>query len=133
VLGLGFGLPGISAIQHFAEHGTVWTLMGFPTYGEGPFENVGIETTTPLLVGFLVVCALEVVVSVLLWAGRRSGAVLSLVLLPVEMIFWIGFALPFGPVLGLLRTVPVVVALREGKDAGWSRLSESNRRPIHYE
>jgi hypothetical protein len=31
VLGFGFGLPGVAAIQHFAEDGEVWTFMGFPT------------------------------------------------------------------------------------------------------
>ena len=45
------------------------------------------------------------------------------------MAFWIGFALPFGPVLGLARTALV---LAESSRLS-SRLSESNRRPIHNE
>jgi hypothetical protein len=32
-VGLGFGLPCVFAIWHFANHGDVWTLMGLPTYG----------------------------------------------------------------------------------------------------
>ncbi len=37
----------------------------------------------------------------MVWRGR--GRILSLALLPVELVFWIGFALPFGPGLGLGR------------------------------
>ena len=99
--GLGFGLPCIYAIWYLADRGDVWTFLGFPTYGGGPFEDVGIETTVPLLVVFLLVCAAELVTGWLLWHRRRGGAVLALALLPVEFAFWIGFALPLGPVLGL--------------------------------
>jgi hypothetical protein len=31
------------------------------------------------------------------------------VLLPVELVFWIGFRLPFGPPLGAARTALVIV------------------------
>jgi hypothetical protein len=109
--GLGFGLPCVYAIGYFARRGEVWTFLGFPTYGDGPFARIGIETSVPLLVGFLVVCVAELVVGVLLWQGLTVGAWAALVLLPVELVFWAGFALPFGFVLGLARTALVVVAL----------------------
>jgi len=108
--GLGFGLPCIYAIWYLADRGDVWTFLGFPTYGGGPFEDVGIEITVPLLVVFLLVSAAELVTGWLLWHRRRAGAVLALALLPVEFAFWIGFALPLGPVLGLARTVLVLLA-----------------------
>lgn len=114
-LGLGFGIPGIVGVGHFAETGEIWTFMGFPTYGNGPFERIGLHTSVPLLVAFVVVCAAEVVIGALLLAGQRSGAWLALGLLPLELVFWIGFALPFGPVLGLVRTVLVVLALTSGR------------------
>ncbi|MER3556421.1 MAG: hypothetical protein C4331_19340 [Meiothermus sp.] len=53
--------------------------MGFPAYGRGPFEGVGIPTTLPLLVAFFLVCVLEAVAGFLLWGGYKSGAVLALV------------------------------------------------------
>src|SRR5829696_2299529 len=87
--------------------GEVWTFLGFPTYGGGPFERIGIRTTVPLLVAFLGLCGLEVVTGWLLWRGRRAGAVLAVALLPIELAFWIGFALPFGPPLGLARAILV--------------------------
>ena len=53
----------------------------------------------------------EVVVGVLLWGGSTIAPWLAFALLPVELLFWIGFALPFGPLLGLARTVLVVAIL----------------------
>jgi hypothetical protein len=74
----------------------------------GPFEGIGIRTTVPLLVAFLVFCALEVVTGGLLWHGLRAGARLVVALLPFELAFWIGFALPLGPPLGLGRAILVI-------------------------
>ena len=108
VLGLGFGLPCAYGIRYLSMTGEVWTFLGFPTYGGGPFERIGIRTTIPLLVAFLVVCALEVVTGGLLWRGQRAGARLAVALLPFELTFWIGFALPFGPPLGLARALLVI-------------------------
>ncbi len=110
VLGLGFGLPCVFAIRHFARTGQVWTFMGFPTYGHGPFERIGIETSVALLVGFLTVCVAEVALAVMLWAGTPYAPALSHALLPFELVFWIGFALPLGPLLGLARTVLLLLA-----------------------
>lgn len=110
LLGLGFGLPGIVGALHYARTGEVWTFLGFPTYGEGPFERFGIHTGVPLLLGFVVVCVLEVVVGVLLIAGFGAAPVISYVLLPFELAFWIGFALPAGPPLGIARTVLLLLA-----------------------
>ena len=109
VLGLGFGIPGVLGIRHFVQTGEVWTFMGFPTYGNGPFERIGLQTSVPLLLGFVVVCLAEVAVGVLLWADAPNAATLSYVLLPFELAFWIGFALPFGPILGIARTVLLIV------------------------
>ena len=62
----------------------------------------------------MAVCAAEVVVGVLLWSGATAAPWLALALLPVELVFWIGFALPVGPLLGLARTVLVITALVSG-------------------
>jgi hypothetical protein len=48
--GLGFGIPAAIGLVYFAEHRTVWTFLGFPTYGGGPFENWSLPTSIPLLV-----------------------------------------------------------------------------------
>jgi hypothetical protein len=103
--GLGFGLPAVYGAVHFARTGEVWQFMGFPAYGHGPFERIGIPTTVPLLAGFAAVCGAEVVAGSLLWRGHRSGRKLALALLPFEIAYWAGFALPLGPVLGAGRTI----------------------------
>jgi hypothetical protein len=112
VLGLGFGLPCVYAIWYFAHH-QIWTLLEFPTYGGGPFDDIRIKTSVPLLVAFLLVCMAEVVLGWMLWRDKRAGLVFALLLLPIEFVFWWGFALPFGLVLGLPRTALVLMA--------WSR------------
>lgn len=110
LLGLGFGIPGVLGARHLAREGEVWTFMGFPTYGGGPFERLGLVTTVPLIVAFVVVCAAEVAVGVLMCAGAPHAALLSWLLLPAELAFWIGFALPLGPVVGVARAVLVLLA-----------------------
>lgn len=110
VSGLGFGLPGVYATWHLASHGTIATFLGFPTYGKGTFERVGIQTSVPLLIGFVLVCALECVAGWLLWGGHRAGAILALVLLPFELVFWVGFSLPYGPVLATVRTALILIS-----------------------
>jgi TRAP-type C4-dicarboxylate transport system permease small subunit len=85
--------------------------MGFPTYGNGPFTQAGIPTTVLLLVAFLAVCVGEPVMGWLLWQTRRSGTVLACALLPFELAFWVGFALPSGFVLGAARSVLVILGL----------------------
>jgi hypothetical protein len=108
ITGLGFGGCGIYGIVHLAQHGTIARVMGFSTYGEGPFERIGIKTTVPLMSAFVAVCAAECVVGALLWRDRRQGEVLGLALLPVESVFWIGFALPIPPALAAIRTVSIL-------------------------
>ena len=64
----------------------------------------------PLVVSFLLVCAAELVVGSMLWRNRRAGLVCALTLLPIEVVFWVGFLLPFGPLFGLARTALVLMA-----------------------
>ncbi|MGL6278754.1 MAG: hypothetical protein ACRC50_04265 [Gaiella sp.] len=111
--GLGFGLPGVVAISHLHATAEVWTLLGYPTYGGGPFEDHGIATTIPLLTAFCLVCGLQVVAGIRLWTAHRDGAILALALVPAGALFWWGFALPVGP---LLATVSAVLVLRAWKD-----------------
>jgi hypothetical protein len=74
LVGLGFGLPCVYAIWYFADQGLVWTFMGFPTYGEGPFEDVGLVTTLPLLMVFLLVCLAELPLLISLRAITASSS-----------------------------------------------------------
>lgn len=75
ISGLGFGLPCIYGIWRLVNGKGIAYLMGFPTYGNGPFEKIGVHTTTLLLIGFLLVCALECTAGLGLWRGDKAGHV----------------------------------------------------------
>lgn len=126
--GLGFGIPCVPALVHFSRTGEIWTFLGFPTYGGGPFARIGLDTTSTLLFAFLAVCAAEVVVGVLLWRAHPSAGIASLALLPFELVAWIGFALPFGPPLGLARVVLSRLTKRSS-GAEWSPSGGAGARP----
>jgi len=110
LLGVGFGIPGIVGARHFARTGEGWYFLGFPTY-QGPFERVGIHTSTGLILGFVAVCAGEVAIGVMLIVDWPPALWWSLALLPFELIFWTGFALPYAFVVGALRVAFVWIAL----------------------
>jgi len=108
--GIGFGVPCVIGIRSVAAGEGVPLVMGFPSYGGGPFERVGIPTTVPLLVAFLVVGILEGVAAGLVLAGFRVGAILAFALLVPGALFWWGFALPIPPFLALGRAALLVWA-----------------------
>lgn len=112
--GLGFGIPCVLAIRNLRAGRDIPYLMGFPAYGGGPFERIGIHTTVPLLAAFMLVCSLEVVAGALLWDADIGGAILAMVLMPLGVFFWWGFALPIPPLFALVRTVLILV--------NWERL-----------
>jgi hypothetical protein len=114
VNGIGFGVFCIPAIRNVLMGRDIPMVMGFPAYGRGPFERIGIPTTVPLLAGFLLVCTLQVVAGLLLWGGSKVGAILALALLPAGAIFWWGFALPFGPIFAIISTLLMLL--------GWQSL-----------
>jgi hypothetical protein len=111
-LGLGFGIPCVMAIRSvLAGRGIVY-LLGFPTYGNGPFERHGVHSTPTLLSGFLLLCALECTAGVLLWGGHKTGAILAFALLPLGAVYWWGFALPIPPMFAVARAIAIVLAWR---------------------
>jgi hypothetical protein len=114
----GFGLPGIPAIAHFRRARRSVDLHGVPTYGKGPFEDVGISTSTSLLVAFLVVCIAPRGVhrrngrgvAALEGALGRHRAVLRPVTAGARVLDWSCTA-P-GSALGMLRTGLVIASVQ---------------------
>jgi hypothetical protein len=109
LIAVGFGVFCVPAIRNLLSGRDIPIVMGFPAYGRGPFERIGIPTTVPLLVAFLVVCILEAVAGFFLWRGSMAGAVLALVLLPLGGIFWWGFALPIPPIVAFVWTILILL------------------------
>ena len=90
LLGLGFGVPGVFGLLHLIHTGQVWTFLGLPTYGEGPFQQIGIPATGALLAGFLAVCVAEVTIGVLMLAGVAHAPAARYLILPFELAYWSG-------------------------------------------
>jgi hypothetical protein len=109
----GFGISAIPVAVYLVQRGTLPTFFGlFEMYG-GPWSSRSSQWTFVwLLIAFLVVSLAVAGAAWLVWKGSRVGGVLALVLLPVEAVFWIGFALPIPWVLGAARAVLVVLAWR---------------------
>ena len=112
VSGVGFGLPCVAAIRSLRAGRGIPFILGFPAYGQGPFEQHGFATTVPLVAGFLVICIAEIVAGLVVWNGNRTGGILALSLLPLEAFYWWGFALPIPPILAVARTMLILSAWR---------------------
>ena len=110
IVAVGFGVFCFPAIGNLLSGQSIPVVMGFPAYGQGPFERIGIPTTIPLLAAFLLVCILEGVAGILLWGGYKSGAILALALLPVGGVFWWGFALPIPPIFAVVWTILILLS-----------------------
>jgi hypothetical protein len=107
----GFGLSAIPVAIYLRRHGTL------PRFGDmfemfgGPWSSrVADSTFVILLVAFSLITLVVAWSGWLLWQGSRTGAVLNLALIPIEAIFWFGFALPIPVVLGVVRIALVLVA-----------------------
>ena len=109
----GFGIPAVPIAWFFLTKGRLPIFLGlFPAYG-GPWsDRLGRNTFALLLAAFLLVTALAAFSGWLLWNGSQVGAVLALALLPLEAVFWFGFALPIPPILALVRILLIASAWR---------------------
>jgi hypothetical protein len=103
---------GIVPPLYYAFTYNAWpTAFGIRLMG-GPFESLGIDALMVAGIVFVVVSAFKVLAAYWLWNGRRDGAVLGLVLIWPSAIFWYGFALPLGPLLGIAELVLLIVCWR---------------------
>ena len=113
VYAAGFGLPAVPVAVYLLRHGSLpWFGNLFPMYG-GPWSGrLRDGQFVSVLLSFL---GLMVMVA---WAaervrhGSRRGAVVSAGLLPIEAVFWLGFALPIPWVLGAGRVALLIAAWR---------------------
>ena len=107
----GFGLSAIPVAMVFLRRGRLPVFAGlFEAYG-GPWSaRLQQRTFIGLLMVFLVVTLVAAWAAWLVWNGSKAGAVLALVLLPVEAVFWVGFALPIPWLIGVARVVYIALA-----------------------
>ena len=118
VYAAGFGLSAIPVAVYLRQRGRLPTFFDlFEMYG-GPWSaRVSRGTFELLLIAFLVVAVAVAWTAWLVWNGSRAGAILALALIPIEIVFWIGFALPIPWLLGAARVILLLL--------GWKSLSRS--------
>ena len=116
VVALGWGLPAPVLMWWVMVRGRLPIL---PVIGEpngGPFSRRLSRPTFVVLLGLsLLLAVAQAWAGWLLWDGQRLGAVVQFGLLPIEAVFWYGFALPIPPIFAVVRIVLVVLA--------WPRLA----------
>ena len=113
VYAAGFGGPAIPITAYLLQNQTLPAFLDlFTMYGGPLWGHVSVGAFAMTLVTFCVLNVLAGWAGWLLWNGSRSGAVLTLVLLPFEAVFWIGFSLPLPWILGAARMGLVAVAWR---------------------
>lgn len=119
IYAVGFGLPAIPiAIYHLNTGRLPMFFDLFPMYGGRWSGRFSPGVFSALLIAFLLVLLVTAFAAWLVWEGLRIGAVLSFALLPVEIVFWIGFDLPIPWIVGIARVVLLILA--------WNSLSTSS-------
>jgi hypothetical protein len=68
-------------------------------------DRFGLNAMLATTVAWGVVNLLEILAGYWLWQSRRRGGMLGLVLFPLGLIFWLGYALPIMAVVGPLRVL----------------------------
>ena len=105
-------LVGVLPTLYYAfTRGRLPTLGGITLLG-GPFERLGLNPLIVAGIGYVIVSALKILAAYWLWGARLDGAVLELILLGLSAIFWYGFALPLGPLVGVIQIVLLALARR---------------------
>ena len=123
---IAFGGPVIPNAAYIVQNGSLpWFLDIFRMYG-GPWSVALDEgTLLLLLIGFQIVTLAAAWAAWLVWHGSRFGGVLSLALLPVEAVFWLGLSLPLPWLLGLIRAGLLIAGW---KSLRWSRTRTATRK-----
>lgn len=115
-----FGVPAAPVALFLAEEGRLPSLWGLFDMYAGPWSSqVADHRVIALLLAYSGLELTTVWSGWLLWERRKAGAVLNLGLLPVEAVFWIGFALPVPWLFGIARVALVFLA--------WPELTGSHR------
>ena len=99
----------LSTLQYTLANNALPVVGGIRLLGGGPLETLGPGSMVVAGVMFVVVSALKMLAAYWLWHFKMEGAVLELILLALSAIFWYGFALPFGPVGGIIQLVLLVL------------------------
>jgi hypothetical protein len=102
---------GVLPTLHYAvTHKSLPTIAGVIKALSGPFEALGMDAFIVAGLLFVAISALKFLAAYWLWNLRLDGAILQLILLGVSAIFWYGFAVPYGPLLGIPQAILIAFA-----------------------
>ena len=115
-----FGVPAVPVAIFLAANGRTSLPVGPVDMYAGPWSSrFPDDRVIALLLVYSGLALAAVLSGWLLWEKRKAGAVLNLALLPVEAVFWVGFALPVPWLFGIARVALVALS--------WPELSGSRR------
>lgn len=97
-------------LQYAVTHKSLPAIAGVITALSGPFEALGMDALIVAGLIFVAISALKFLAAAWLWNLRIDGALLQLMLLGVSAIFWYGFAVPYGPLLGIPQAILITFA-----------------------
>ena len=117
VYAAGFGGPAVPVSVYLLRRGSLpWFGDLFPMYG-GPWSGrLRDGQFVGVLLGYLGLMVVVARAAGRVRHGSRRGAVISAGLLPVEAVFWLGFALPIPWVLGAARVALLAAAWRRFRE-----------------
>lgn len=101
---LGWAIGVLFTLRYALMHGDLPRTFGFRALS-GPFEALGMNGLIVAGIVFVAISLLKLLAAYWTWSHRMDGPVLQLILLSISSIFWYGFALPFGPPVGLIQVV----------------------------
>lgn len=108
-----FGIPTFYVANHLDDNGFLPSFRGSFEMYAGPWSGrYDDRTFIQLLIAFSLVLVVASIFAAMVWRGSGRGVVLALAWLPVEAVFWYGFALPFPWLIGIVRTALLVASWR---------------------
>ena len=105
---LGWTLGVLPVLRHALVRGELPMTFGFRALS-GPFEALGLNALIVAGIVYVAISLLKLLAAYWTWNLRLDGPILELILLAISAIFWYGFALPFGPVVGLPQILLIVL------------------------
>jgi hypothetical protein len=105
--GLAGTLGVLPVLKYMLDNRALPTVFAGIRALSGPFEALGNDAMLATGLVFVVVSAFRFLAAYWIWNLRMDGFALELILLGLSIPFWYGFAVPFGPVLG----IPVFILL----------------------
>jgi hypothetical protein len=105
--GLSFLVSSQLIVISTLRNGQLPVVLGIEMLAGPLLQRYGRDAVLAATVPWGIVNVLEMLAGYWLWKSRKQGGVLALVLFPVGMIFWIGYALPIMVVIGPLRVLLV--------------------------